>query len=71
MADPGADLNVVAVGGGLVALHGPDDGSVGEEPNVDLADVQLVVGEEFVPVNPLAACRAGTPSGRWTGTPGR
>ena len=53
VADPCADLNVVAVGGGLVALHSSDDGGVGEEPNVDLADVQLVVGEEFVPVNPL------------------
>ena len=38
MADPCADLNVVAVGGGSVALHGSDDGSVGEEPNVDLAE---------------------------------
>ena len=53
MADPCADVNVVAVGGGSVALHGSDDGSVGEEPNVDLADIQLVVSEEFVPVNPL------------------
>ena len=53
VADPCADLNVVAVGGGLVALHSSDDGGVGEVPNVDLADVQLVVGEEFVPVNPL------------------
>jgi hypothetical protein len=53
VADPCADLNVVAVGGGSVALHGSDDGSVGEEPNVDLADIQLVVGEEVVPVDPL------------------
>jgi hypothetical protein len=53
VADPCADLNVVAVGGGSVPLHGSDDGSVGEEPNVDLADIQLVVGEEVVPVDPL------------------